>query len=161
MTTPHPQLYNIGWIFQGQDLYVRQQCLLSYGIKPFKDVVPCDVSSLEVFDVMLGQPYMWKHHVVYESRPHSVIVTLGGQLYMIPEVVPTIVPKNQFRKVISHTTKFSLFTISSKEKDTTTTVASSQYPYIQQNHINNLLEEHQDIPTAPTGASTLPSQTKL
>jgi hypothetical protein len=32
---------------------------------------------------------MWKHHVVYESRPHSVIVTLGGQFYRVLEVVLT------------------------------------------------------------------------
>jgi hypothetical protein len=45
-----------------------------------------DISPLEVCDVILGQPYFWKRHVVYESIPHSVIITLGIQLYMIPEV---------------------------------------------------------------------------
>ena len=35
---------------------------------------------------------MWKHHVVYESKPHSVIVNLGGQLYKVPEIVfPTTI----------------------------------------------------------------------
>jgi hypothetical protein len=46
---------------------------------------------------------MWKHHAIYESRPRSVIVTLGGHLYRIPEVVLTTVPPKQCRKVISHT----------------------------------------------------------
>jgi hypothetical protein len=32
---------------------------------------------------------MWKHHVVYESPPHSVIVTLGRWHYRVPEVVST------------------------------------------------------------------------
>jgi hypothetical protein len=49
----------------------------------------CDVAPLEVSDVLLGQPYMWKHHVVYDSRPRSVIVTLRKQRYRIPKVVPT------------------------------------------------------------------------
>jgi hypothetical protein len=40
---------------------------LSYGIKPFKDEVLCDVSPLDDCDVLLGQPYMWKCHVIYES----------------------------------------------------------------------------------------------
>jgi hypothetical protein len=35
--------------------------------KPFEDEVLCDVSPLDVYDVLLGQPYMWKCHVVYES----------------------------------------------------------------------------------------------
>jgi hypothetical protein len=85
----HPHPYTIGWLSQGQDIRVIQQCRMHYGIKPFKDEVLCDVSPLEVCDFLLGQPYMWKHHVVYESRPRSVIITLGDQLYRVPEEVPT------------------------------------------------------------------------
>jgi hypothetical protein len=44
---------------------------------------------------------MWRRHVVYESQPLIIIVTLGGHLYRIPEVVPTIVPPKQCHKVIS------------------------------------------------------------
>ena len=76
-TMPHPQPYNIGWLSQGRDLRVSQQCRLPYAIKPFKDEVLCDVAPLEVCDVLLGQPYMWKRHAVYESRPRGVIITLG------------------------------------------------------------------------------------
>ena len=80
LTTPHPQPYNIGWLSQGWDLCVSQQCHLPYAIKPFKDEVLCDVAPLEVCDVLLGQPYMWKRHAVYESRPRTVIITLGKRL---------------------------------------------------------------------------------
>jgi hypothetical protein len=54
----------------------------------------CDFSPLDVYDVVLGQPYMWRCHDVYESRPRSVIITLGGHFYRIPEVVPTTAPQN-------------------------------------------------------------------
>jgi hypothetical protein len=132
-TTPHPQPYNIGWLHQGRDLCVSQQCRLSYDIQPFKDEVLCDVSPLDVCDVFLGQPYMWKRHVVYEYQPRSVIVSLGGHLYRIPEVVTTTVPPKKYWKVVFHTTKFSFFTICSKgeQKDTATTTASPQEPSIQ------------------------------
>jgi hypothetical protein len=111
----------------------------------------CDVSPLDVCDVVLGQPYMWKHHVVYESRPHSLVVTLEGQLYRIPEVVPTNVPPKQCRKVISHTAKFILFTVCSKDaqKATTTTIAST--PSIQQKQI---AEEKAHIISSPTMVPT-------
>jgi hypothetical protein len=137
-TTPHPQPYNIGWLRQGRDLRVNQQCRLSYNIQPFKDEVLCDVAPLDVCDVLLGQPYMWRRHVVYESRPRSVIVTLGGHLYRIPEVVPTTVPPKKCRKVVSHTAKFSFFTICSKgeQKDTATTTALPQAPSIQQKQVD-------------------------
>jgi hypothetical protein len=92
---------------------------------------------------------MWKHHAVYESRPHSVIVTLGGHLYRIPEVVPTIVPPKKCCKVVSHTAKFSFFTICSKgeQKDTATTTASPQAPSIQQKQVDKAAKK-QKIPSA-------------
>ena len=146
LTTPHPQPYNIRWLLQGQDLCVSQQCRLSYDIQPFKDEVLCDVAPLDVCDVLLGQPYMWKRHVIYESRPCSVTVTLGGHLYRIPEVVPTIVPPKQCRKVVSHTTKISFFTICSKaeQKDTATTTTLAQAPSIQQKQVKEIAANHKD-----------------
>ena len=86
--TPHLQPYTIGWLHQGRDLCVSQQCRLPYEIKHFKEEVLCDIAPFEVCDVLLGQPYLWKRHAVYESRPCSVIITLGRQLYWIQEVAP-------------------------------------------------------------------------
>ena len=87
-TMLYPQSYTIVWLRQGSDLHVSQHFRLSYDIKPFKYEVLCDVEPLEVCDVILGQPYLWKFHALYESRPHSVIITLNKKLYRIPEVVP-------------------------------------------------------------------------
>jgi hypothetical protein len=102
---PHPQPYTIGWFFQGSDLRVSQQCRFSYDIKPFKEKLLCDVSPLEFCDVILDQPYLWKCHVVYDSRPRSVIITLNRKLYRTPEVVlPSVISlifAKQCRKVIS------------------------------------------------------------
>jgi hypothetical protein len=90
--TLYPLPYTIGYLFQGIYLCVSQQCHLHYDIKPFKDKVLCDISPLEFCDVLLWKPYFWKLHVVYESRPHGVIITLGIQLYRIPEVAsPTTI----------------------------------------------------------------------
>jgi len=85
---PHPQSYTIRWLSQGQDIYVSHRCHLYYDINPIKDKVSCDVSPLEFYSFLLGKTYMWKHHIIYESRPRCVITPLGGQLYKIPEVVP-------------------------------------------------------------------------
>jgi hypothetical protein len=103
--TPHPQPYTIGWFRQGKDLCVNQYFCLSYDIKPLRDEVLCDISPLEFCDVLLGQPYLWKCHVVYESIPRSVIITLVRQLYRIPEVAPpnviSLIFVKQCSKVIS------------------------------------------------------------
>jgi hypothetical protein len=159
-TTPHPQPYTIGWLHQGRDLHISQQCHLPYDIKPFKDEVLCDISPLEVCDVLLGQPYLWKRHVVYESRPHSVIITLGRQLYRIPEVAPpttiSLISAKQCRKVISQTEKFVFFMIhsQSEQKVTTTSMASAQGLSMQQKQVDKIMEEYKDIFSSPTGGTT-------
>jgi hypothetical protein len=83
-TIAHPQPYTIEWLHQGWDLRVSKQCRLPYSIKPFTNEVLCDIAPLDVSYVLLGQPYLWKRHVVYESRPHVVIITLGNKMYRIP-----------------------------------------------------------------------------
>jgi hypothetical protein len=103
--TPHPQLYTIGYLRQGSDLCISQPCRLPYGINPFKYELLCDVPPLEVCDVILVQPYLWKCHFVYYSRPCSLIITLDRQLYRIPEVVPpttiSLISAKQCRKFTS------------------------------------------------------------
>jgi hypothetical protein len=71
---------------------------------------------------------------------------LGGHLYRIPEVVPTIVPPKQYRKVVSHTTKFIFSTICSKgeQKDTATTIASAQAPFIHQKQVDKVAAKQKD-----------------
>jgi hypothetical protein len=79
--------------------------------------------------------FSWANHIcgrtmLFMSLDPSVIVSLGGHLYRIPEVVATTVPPKKCRKVVSHTAKFSFFTICSEgeQKDTETTTTSPQAP---------------------------------
>ena len=110
LTIAQPQPYTIRWLHPGRDLHVLQQCRLPYNIKPFIDEVLCDVAPLDVSDVLLGQPYLWRRHVVYESRPHVVIITFGNKLYRILEVVlpPAIslTAAKQHNKIFSQMRKF-------------------------------------------------------
>jgi hypothetical protein len=116
----HLQPYTIEWIRQGSNIRVIQQCCLSYDIKPFKDEVFCYSPPLKFFNVLFGQPYLIKFHVVYESRPHSAIITLNKKLYRIPEAVPpsaiSLISTKQCRKVISQKGKFVFFVIHSQKR---------------------------------------------
>jgi hypothetical protein len=88
--------------------------------KSGSDEVLCDISPLEICDVILGQPYLWKRHGVYESRPYSGIITLGRQLYRIPEVAPptaiSLISAKKCSKVNSETGKFVFFVICGHSK---------------------------------------------
>ena len=98
----------------------------------------CDVSPLEVCDVLLGQLYLWKRHVVYKSRPRSVIITLKRKLYKMPEVVPptaiALISANQCRKVISQTEKIVFFVIRSQSERNIATTSRSSVTDISTQH---------------------------
>ena len=80
------------------------------------DEVLFDIAPLEVSDVLLRQPYLWKQHVVYES----ILITLANKLYRIPEVAPHTaifsITKKQCSKIISHTRKFIFLMIHTQGK---------------------------------------------
>ena len=81
---------------------------------------------------------MWKHHAVYESRPCSVIVTLGGKLYRISEIVaPNKV--SQGRKISSHVKKLFLFTVASEGKHEITSTPFPQGIYLHQTQEENIV----------------------
>jgi hypothetical protein len=134
-------------------------------IKPFKDEVLCDVAPLKVCDVLLGQPYLWKCHVVYESRPHSVIITLNRKLYRIPEAVPpsaiSLISAKQCRKVISQMGKFVFFMIRSqnKRKIAATSRVSVADLSTQQKQVDKVMEEYSGyLLLTYRGTSALPGQ---
>ncbi len=154
-TTAHPQSYTIRWLHQGRDLCVSKQCCLPYIIKLFTDEVLCDVAPLEILDVLLGQPYLWKRHAVYESRPRSVIITLANKLYKIPEVAPptaiSLITAKQCSKIISQTRKFVFLMIRPQGKKKVVATASRQGSSAQQNQMDKIVEEYRDIFASPTG----------
>jgi hypothetical protein len=90
-------------------------------------VISANVSPLKVCDVLLGQSYLWKCHVVYESRPCSVIINLNMKLYRIPKAVPpsviSLISAKKCRKVISQTGKFVFFMIRSQNKKKITAIS--------------------------------------
>jgi len=134
---------------------VSQQCRLPYNIKPFTDEVLCDIAPLEVCDVLLGQPYLWKRHAVYESRPRVIIITLGNKLYRIPEVAPpttiSLITAKQCSKLISKNEKFVFLMIHPQGKKKTVATTSKQGPSTRQLQMDKVVAEYEDIFTSPAG----------
>jgi hypothetical protein len=116
----------------------------------------CDVSPLKVCDVLSGQPYLWKCHVVYESRHHSVIITLNRKLYIIPKAIPpsviSLISTKKCRKVISQTGNFVFFMIHSQNERniTVTSRVSTVELSTQQKQVDKVVEEYSDIFSSPT-----------
>ena len=105
--------------------------------------------------LLLGQPYLWKRHDVYESRPRVVIVTFGNKIYRIPEVPPSVaislVTAKQCSKLISQTRKFVFLVIRPQGKKKTVATTCRQGSSTHQQQMDKVVEEYGDIFTSPTG----------
>jgi hypothetical protein len=88
---------------------------------------------------------------VYESRTHSVIITLGRQLYMILEVASpsniSLISAKKCSNLISQNKKFIFFVIHShsKKKVVATFVTSTKNISFQQKQVDRIMEEYIDI----------------
>jgi hypothetical protein len=98
---------------------------------------------------------LWKRHVVYESRHHVVIVTLGNKLYRIPEVPPptaiSLVTAKQCSKLISKTEKFVFLMIYPQVKKKNVATTSRHGSSSRQQQMDKVMEEYRDIFTSPAG----------
>jgi hypothetical protein len=91
--------------------------------------IPLRMRYYVMFSHWMFMIFSWVSHIcgsvmLFMIRPHSIIFTLGGHLYKIPEVIPKIVPPKKRRKLVSHTTTFIFFTVCSKCEQKNTTAAS-------------------------------------
>ena len=92
---------------------------------------------------------------MYESWPRAVIITLGNNLYRIPEVAPptaiSLITAKQCGKLVSKTGKFVFLMIRPQGKKKTLATASRQGPSAQQLQMDKVVEEYEDIFTSPAG----------
>eukprot|EP00253_Pinus_taeda_P006356 PITA_06356 len=122
-TTEHPQPYTIGWLHQGRDLRVSQQCRLPYNIKPFTDEY-C-VTLLPLKFVMIPE--------------------------VAPPAALSLITAKQCSKIIFKTRKFVFLTICPQGKKKTVAAASKWGPSARQLQIDKIVEEYEDIFTSQAG----------
>ena len=82
---------------------------------------------------------------MYESRPHAVIITLGNNLYRIPEVVPppaiSLTTAKQRHKIVSQTRKFIFLTTHSEGKNNIVDTTSKQGSLSRLQQMDKVMEE--------------------
>ena len=102
-TIAHPQLYTIGWIHKGR-------YIVSANSAPFcTSSVHSRMRYCVMFLLLMCLMYYWAKHTcggdMLWSRPRVVIITLGNNLYRIPELIPppviSLTTAKQRSKIVS------------------------------------------------------------
>jgi hypothetical protein len=113
---------------------------------------PSRMSYYVMFPHWMSVMFSWASHkcgsaILFMRLDPVVSLTLGGHLYIIPEVILTILPPKQCRKVVCHTTKFNFFTVCSndEQKNTAANAASVQACFVQQKQVEKIKEKCKDL----------------
>ena len=89
VTTPHPHPYQLGWVQKdGPCLLVYEQCLVTFAIGQFKDIVLCDVSPLDCLDLLLGIPYQSQRKAVCLAKARQYKLSKDGHTYILTKKTP-------------------------------------------------------------------------
>lgn len=74
-TSLHPNPYKIGWVKRGVEVSVGSQCKVTFLIgKKFYCEVKCDILDMDMCHLILGQPWQFDLHVLYDGRANDILL---------------------------------------------------------------------------------------
>ncbi|XP_034892461.1 uncharacterized protein [Populus alba] len=67
-TESHPRPYKLTWLDKKNDVTVSRRSLVSFSIgTTYKDQIWCDVVSMDACHLLLGRPWLYDRHVLYDG----------------------------------------------------------------------------------------------
>jgi len=88
-TTLHPLPYQLGWVRKDSpSLQVHQHSVVTFAIRPFYDMVICDVAPLDCANMLLGLPYQQACNVIYHAKTHRYHLQHEGRTYILNSTTP-------------------------------------------------------------------------
>jgi hypothetical protein len=85
-TTAHPHPYKLGWVNKGSEIMVNQRCVVDFAIGPnYSTSVRADVVPMDASHLILGRPWQYDNHAVYDGRKHLYSVQMGEKkIHLLP-----------------------------------------------------------------------------
>ena len=77
-TTAHPHPYKLGWVNKDSEIMVNQRCVVDFSIGPnYSASVRADVVPMDASHLILGRPWQYDNHAVYDGRKHLYSIQVG------------------------------------------------------------------------------------
>ncbi|XP_051120410.1 uncharacterized protein LOC127244115 [Andrographis paniculata] len=76
-TTPHPKPYNLHWMSDEGVVRVDRRAIVILSICGFSDDVLCDVCPMTACHLLLGRPWQFDRHVLYNGYKNQISFTKG------------------------------------------------------------------------------------
>lgn len=85
-TKEHPHPYKLQWLNKGNEVRVSKRCLVSFSIgQKYKDNVWCDVIPMDACHLLLGRPWQYDRHAIYDGHANTyTFVKDGAKIKLVP-----------------------------------------------------------------------------
>ena len=75
----HPTPYKVSWLQKGHHLLVNEKCNVEFQIGTYKDEILCDITDMDMFDILLGTPCKYDMKVVHDGRKNTYSLEKYGK----------------------------------------------------------------------------------
>ena len=106
----HPNPYHVSWVKDEHTILVSEQCIVKLKISPFNDEVICDSMPMDCSHILLGRPWKFDRHAVYDWRVNKYTARKNGVTY-------TLFPLIEAPDEMSCTMRFCMVNRKEFEKD--------------------------------------------
>lgn len=115
----HPKPYPVRWIHKDIDIKIKKQCTFKFMItNHYINEVICKVVSLDVYQVILGSPYLWYHDAIHYKRLHKYHLVKDGKEFHIntyrSQSIDNVLTTNQAKRLVNSCGLFILLMIRSQ-----------------------------------------------
>ena len=86
----HPNSYHVSWVKDEHKILVSEQCFVKLKIGPFIDEVLCDTMPTNCCHILLGRPWQFDRHVVYDGRVNKYTARKDGVTYTLLPLIKTL-----------------------------------------------------------------------
>jgi len=77
-TISHTKPYKLEWLSEEGDIMVNKQVLITFSIEKYKDVVLCDVVSMEATHILLGRPWQYDRKILHDGHANKMSFNFQG-----------------------------------------------------------------------------------
>lgn len=79
----HYYPYKIDWLQGEHALEVREQCLIDFQVRLYKDQVLCDIADMNNSHMLLGRPWQYDCRVVHDCIKNVFTVEKDGKKFSL------------------------------------------------------------------------------
>jgi hypothetical protein len=97
-TKPHPHPYHIQWLNNSGKVKVTKLVRINFAIGSYRDVVDCDIVSMDACSILLGRPWQFDTDCMHHGRSNQYSLIHHDKKIILLPMSPEAIVRNDVAK---------------------------------------------------------------